>query len=325
MTGAIELRDSGRTLFGVMLTEGRAASGGRREVFVPGSVEWPSSGVGILTAHRQAPVVRAMPKREDNGRITIAAPAPLEIREAVADGRRFMSVEFHALQERTTKGGVREILRALVPDVALVPDPEYDTTSAEVRRAFTGGLRTYIPIGARMDCRCAGQGAGPDVIEIEFDAGAWDRVLQEVAAGDRKLSAISRGAGDVVGDVATGSLTVEVARNGSLAIGLDPLDTPAGRDVRELVGAGVEVHARPVIQFPESTFEVDGNRAIVTEAAFSYILTKPTDRAQGVPALGRVNEPESRRGKGRIERLRPSEAILRDSRRDRPNRRRLWL
>ncbi len=323
MTGAIELRDAGRTLYGVMLTEGRAASGGRREVCVPGSVEWPANGVGILTRHRTAPVTRAMPKREDLGRITIATAATPEIREAVADGRVFMSVEMHVRQERVTRGGVREILRALVPDVALVPDPEYDTTSAEVRRAFTGGLRTYIPIGARMDCRCAGQGA--DVTEIEFDAGAWDRVLGEIEAGDRKLSAISRGAGDVVADVGTGSLSVEVARNGALAIDLDPLDTPAGRDVRELIGAGVEVHARPVIQFPESTFTVDGNRAVVTEAVFSYILTKPTDRAQGVPALGRVNEPESRRGKGRIERLRPSEAILRDPGTDRPTRRRLWL
>ena len=42
----VEVREAERagyepTLRGVMLTEGRAASGGRAEVFAPGSVSWP--------------------------------------------------------------------------------------------------------------------------------------------------------------------------------------------------------------------------------------------------------------------------------------------
>lgn len=132
------MRDASRqgyepTLRGTMIQEGRAASGGRREVFVPESVEWPSEGVGILTEHRGAIEARAHPIRQRDGRITLTARATEAIRQAVENGKRFMSVEFRALDERTTRGGVREVLRAFVDAAALVSAPEYDTTTAEVR------------------------------------------------------------------------------------------------------------------------------------------------------------------------------------------------
>ena len=38
------------------------------------------------------------------------------------------SVEFVAIEERTLKGGVREIQRALIRGAALVRDPEFDTS-----------------------------------------------------------------------------------------------------------------------------------------------------------------------------------------------------
>ena len=133
---AVEVRETedGPHLYGTLIQEGRAARR-RREVFAPGSVEWPAEGVGILTRHHGAPEVRAVPTREPDGRITLRARATDAIREAVAAGRRYMSVEFHALRERRTEGGIREVLRALVPDVVLVPDPEYAQTGVEVRQA----------------------------------------------------------------------------------------------------------------------------------------------------------------------------------------------
>ena len=136
-TVEVELRDAGDgpQLYGCIIQEGRAASGGRAEVFAPGAVEWPAEGVGILTEHRGRPEVRAMPERGADGRISVTATATDTIRQAVAAGKKYMSVEFASLSERTTKGGVREILRAFVPDVALVLRPEYDVTSAELRSA----------------------------------------------------------------------------------------------------------------------------------------------------------------------------------------------
>lgn len=136
MNFPIEIREQeGRepTLHGIMLHEGRAASGGRREVFSLNSVEWPSEGVGVMTEHRGAIEVRGHVVRDRNGRLALTARATDRIVQAVRDGKRFMSVEFRALQERTTKGGVREILRAFVDSAALTDRPEYDTTAAEVR------------------------------------------------------------------------------------------------------------------------------------------------------------------------------------------------
>ena len=134
---SIELRqaDEGREpeLHGVMLTEGRAASGGRAELFVPGSVQWPSEGVEVAPGHELPSEARAQPVRESDGRLTLRARATDALRQAVESGAKFMSVEFHALKERRTQAGVREILTALVVRAALVKRPEYDVTSAEIR------------------------------------------------------------------------------------------------------------------------------------------------------------------------------------------------
>ena len=145
----VEIREASRpgyepTLRGTMITEGRAASGGRAEVFAPGSVEWPSEGVAVLTEHRGQIHVRAQPIRHRDGRITLTARATDAIRAAVAGGKRYMSVEFRSVEERTTKGGVRELLRAFVEAAALVSNPEFDTTAAEVRHKHKGRRRLWL-------------------------------------------------------------------------------------------------------------------------------------------------------------------------------------
>lgn len=135
----IELRESERpgyepSLHGTIITEGRAASDGLvREVFTNGSVEWPRDGIAILTEHRGRIETRAHPVRHRDGRITFQTRATDEIRQAVASGKRYMSVEFRSISERTTASGVREILRALVDAAALTAAPVYDTTAAELR------------------------------------------------------------------------------------------------------------------------------------------------------------------------------------------------
>ncbi len=285
----VEIREAegGPHLYGVLIQEGRAARR-RREVFAPGSVEWPAEGVGILTRHHGTPEARAMPERQPDGRVTVKARATDPIREAVEAGRRFMSVEFMALRERRTEGGIREVLRAMVPDVALVSSPEYQQTAAEVRRR--GGYGTRIRSGRRMDCRCSGQvKGGRRVSSIEFEEDAFDDLLQEVASKRRNVSAISRSASDVVGDTKTGSLRLSKADDG-LRLSLDPLDTEAGRAVRELLDAGVDVYARPVIDFEAARYRIAGSTAIVEVAGFSYVLVKPTDRTAGLEPLARARE-----------------------------------
>lgn len=130
-----ELRESGGEFAGVILVEGRAASGGRAEVFAPLSVVWPDGGIRITDGHGGDHLADAAPRRGEAGRIEVRTEATGAIRAAVEAGRRWMSVEFHSLRERTTRGGVREILRALVDAAALTDAPEYDATAAEVRGA----------------------------------------------------------------------------------------------------------------------------------------------------------------------------------------------
>ena len=139
--------------------------------------------------------------------------------------------------------------------------------------------------------------------QIEFDVGAWDDVIREVKAG-RNVSAIGRGAGDVIADTATGSLGLAVA-GGALALSLWPLDTEAGRRLRELVGAGVGVYARPMIDFEESDYELEEGRASgagtvarIRRASFSFVLVKPTDRTEGLDPL--KPRPEGRDRRRRI-------------------------
>ena len=131
----IEFRDSdtGPRLTGVIVPEGRAARAGRAELWAPGSASWGSEGIALRAEHRGAEVGRALPVRHSDGTIRISAKATPELRSAFDAGRTFLSVEFHSLAEVRTAGGVREVQRAFIEAAALVPNPEYGGTKAEVR------------------------------------------------------------------------------------------------------------------------------------------------------------------------------------------------
>ena len=130
----VEIREAngGPTLHGVLIQEGRAASA-RAEVFAPLSLVWASNGIALRAKHLGAEDSRAIPTREANGEIRIEAPASAAIVAAFNEGRRHLSIEFHALQETKSKSGVREIQQAFLPAAALVSDPEYTQATAEVR------------------------------------------------------------------------------------------------------------------------------------------------------------------------------------------------
>ena len=130
----VEVREAsdGPILRGTILQEGRAAQGGRAEVFAPYSAVWPSNGIALLGEHHGSELARAVPTRDADGSLRIETPATAAILAAY-ETRRYFSVEFHALQEVRTKGGVREITRALVDAAALVASPEYPNVKAEVR------------------------------------------------------------------------------------------------------------------------------------------------------------------------------------------------
>ena len=59
----VELREAsdGPKLRGTILQEGRAAKGGRAELFAPGSVVWASDGIALLAEHRGAELAARRP------------------------------------------------------------------------------------------------------------------------------------------------------------------------------------------------------------------------------------------------------------------------
>ena len=138
VSAEVEIREAqpGRepSLTGVLLQEGAPAEY-RKEVFLPGAIEWPSSGIGISTVHLGPVETRAHVSRAKDGRLNIRARANQAIQDAYESGRRFLSVEFTALQDGRTAGGIRQIARAFVAQAALVETPEYSQAVAEVRSA----------------------------------------------------------------------------------------------------------------------------------------------------------------------------------------------
>ena len=130
----VEIRETdGRPrLTGVIMTEGTAARGGLAEVFEPGSIAWPEEGIDILVKHYGRPEARAIPVREAGGAIRVSAPATPSMVDAVRAGKDKLSIEFHAVAEVRTAGGVRAIQRALVTGATLTNNPEYET-AVEVR------------------------------------------------------------------------------------------------------------------------------------------------------------------------------------------------
>ncbi|MCY4510666.1 MAG: HK97 family phage prohead protease [Acidobacteria bacterium] len=124
-------------LYGVLLTEGERA-GDRPEVFEPGSLEWPESGIVVNRQHaRRAAIMRVIPERRGSQVVidqalpdTVAGrDAATEVRSGLLTG---LSVEFRAKRQRYD-GGVRRITAALLTAAGLVDDPSYKGSRVEVR------------------------------------------------------------------------------------------------------------------------------------------------------------------------------------------------
>ena len=145
---SIELRadDDGRAspgrLVGTLITFGERA-GDRAELFEPGSLTWPESGIVLNRQHsRAAPVVRVIPQVVGN-QVVIDAPLlntsagrdiATEVRAGLLTG---LSIEFRAVRQ-TWAGGVRRISQAVLKGAGLVDGPSYRGATVEVRARRKG-------------------------------------------------------------------------------------------------------------------------------------------------------------------------------------------
>ena len=138
----IELRaatdDAQARLVGVLLPIGRVAVD-RQEVFTPGSVTFPSSGVQLLLEHRGRMVMRFQPVEDvaaGEWKLDVELPnndLGREARELVTSGTRpNLSVEMFVFDDQRVCR-VREIRSALVSGVALCREGVYKQARAELR------------------------------------------------------------------------------------------------------------------------------------------------------------------------------------------------
>ena len=291
----VEIRADGRTLIGPAVKYGDV-SPSHRERFEPGAFT-VSPHLAPTLGHRTGRVLAygddvRVEDRADALVVSAHLPrtetADLAL-DGVKSGRyRGWSVEFIARRESRDTEGVRVVTAADLPGLALVDHPSYPGSVVEARRG--GGYRNRLKPGRKMDCRCSARKTGSNARNVEFSHTAFEDLPKDVAA-------VVRGLDTTVARTADGSLRLRRARDGSLVIDLDPLDTMDGRRLRELIDAGVPVHARPVWDPDLSTWTLVGNTAVVTAAVFGLLLVRPVqpDRAGGLDPLEPVARSEGRR------------------------------
>lgn len=123
-----ETRSGPGLIDGVLIETGRVA-GDKAEVFAPGSIQWPSSGIRLLAEHLGRPVMKFQPV-EDGNKLRIRERLPdtelgREVAREIRSGNKTeMSIEFFSRDEAKV-AGVREIRHALVDCVALVGGGSY--------------------------------------------------------------------------------------------------------------------------------------------------------------------------------------------------------
>ena len=284
LTTALEFRQEGRELHGVVLQEGRAATGGRAEVFAPNSIEWPASGIDILPEHRGQSEVKVVPERQDDGRITVRAAATDVLRKAYAEGRKYLSVEFHALREIRTQGGVREIQKAMVLAAAMVRTPEYNMATAEVRGRGGRTLSSVIPADTDLECACVGGGCEFIRISQDLMAEMWDKTFQQF---ERQAVATYSDYRTALASTSRGTLRGRIDENGD---GVVDIDIPTGAAGDAVIAAHDDagVVVRPFVDTTTAT-----GRTVVREdgtSVFEYdnaevraFIVSATDARKGWP------------------------------------------
>ena len=301
MKRVIELRNEGETLSGVILQEGRAAQF-RREMFTLGAIEWPESGIDILPRHL-APSgtgVKAIPTRNTDGRIGIAVRASETLRQAYAEGRRFLSVEFHALNELTTAGGIREIRRALVLAAALVDKPEYAQATAELRQRGGRTLRATIPSGADVECACTGAGCNFVNFSQDLMQDMFDRTFTQF---QREAVGTYGSYNTALGSVSRGTVRGRVLPNGDGQVDIDLPDSAAGAaviDAHESSGVIVRPFVDPDVSGGTSVIRPDGVEVLQYDRAeIRAFIASNTDARRGWPESEIIATPQEFLGENR--------------------------
>ena len=282
----VEVRADGRTLSGRALSFGEI-SPDHMERFAPGSIDLGDGTVRWLDLEHDATRLLAwtgagLELRVNDRAVEISATLPrTPLHDTALEGVRSgryggLSVEFHAEAERR-EDGIRVIEKAHLAGVGLVRSPSYPSSTVEAR-ARRGPRRTWIRgnvrYGVKAYCACTDGSCN----EVIFRPHA----LGPAVDADDVIATVGR-ATEAIASTKSGSMRlVDTVRGLKVEIMDNARDTAAGRQLQDLVTAGVDVYVRPLLDDAASEIEdeTDGVRTY-RRAAIKGLLVKPILDAEG--------------------------------------------
>ena len=295
-----EFRVAGRTLSGTVLRYGDL-SPGHRERFSPGAFS-PVPAVPLNLQHDVSLVLLDADKyalNDTERALEVRAELPANsaaltlVRRGALNG---FSVEFHSRSE-TRQSGVRVIERAELIGVALVDEPSYPESIAEVRRrgdrgGRLGTVRGRVPAGRRVDCRCS----PGDCLEAIFERGAFDSAVDPSRARD--ILAVVGDYSAAIGSARRGNVRFWAGKDGALEYAIDIPNTVRGEALLETMEA-VPVFARPALDLDASDFDLVDRVATYRRAEVRALTIGATDASKGWAPLvlgeGGEGPPRQRR------------------------------
>ena len=235
------------------------------------AVAWYPGGGLALANGRDAMTLRAeLPP------IPAADRALADIRAGKVTG---LSVEFRAVKE-SREGDIRVVEDAVLAGVGIVRTPSYGGARVEARRRSGRTMRSRIPAGRNVECRCSGATCKfariiGEALQEEFDL-AFTQARKEIIAGfgSYDMPLASRSAGTLRG---------RILANGDGEVEIDlPDDGVGAATVAAHEAAGVIV--RPHIDAAAAVSTIEGETRVYSVAPIRAFLVSATDAREGWPA-----------------------------------------
>ena len=277
-----EFRVAGRTLTGRVMTYGDI-SPDHQERFLPGAFGVSPQaalniqhdpGMVILKAGEFV-LADSATVLEISAELPSTSAALALVKRGALSG---FSIEFHAKRESRV-AGLRVVEQAELTGIALVDQPSYPASKAEVRRGKRGLLgRIFgrMRVGVPLDCTCSPGGCR----SAFFKRGSF----QQVPRRQRDILAVVGDYSSAVASRDRGSLKFRLDDDGALAYTVDIPDNSRGRSLMDLIDS-VDVFGRPVIDLDASDFVMAAGVATYSHAEVRAVTIGATDASSGWVAL----------------------------------------
>ena len=304
LASGVELRREGRRIVGPAMVYGdrspthreRFEVGAFREDLADKRTRW------LDTEHRVREVIAWSPDggmvltENDRGlHVDALIPAIPAGDRALADIalRRLggLSVEFKPLAESRDADGTRVIAKARLNGVGVVRSPSYPASSVEVRGRSGRSVRSSVPSGKRLGCRCSGNNCKT----ASFSKPALNAAMDKAFRPGSSVVSVYKDYSRPLGSVAKGT----VRREGAAGVIVDLPDDAAGAAViAASESAGVVL--RPFLDTTVSVGAIEEARAEGLNMHYgdpdaleirAFILSS-TDEREGWPEPSIVPTPE---------------------------------